>query len=354
MNPNEFITFPIELEIIPNEKNAHIKHVKIIENYPNWKTLKRKVPQNDLIHYGIITGIQNNITVLECESEFDFEEEFNFDLYRIARKTLMYRTPSGGMQFYFQYEPNLNTIYDLFPGVCILNNSAYALGGRPDYRRQTDNPIQKMPEILYNCLENAQKDSEMKIKINQKIYDLYNILPIEYCNDIEIVMILINAIRNTKMIPNNIRFNTINKLLKEKESTVFEENELKNIFTTKLTNEQKDKLSDVKEFINEEFPDEYNNWIDKYGTNNIYQSKNLIKLNNKFVYKPGSCERLDNIKKIDGSLNSKKLIQINEKFTSHKKTICKSCMNIHQQGCCSKYTRTNRTTRVFIDNIAIE
>ena len=72
----------------------------------------------------------------------------------------------------------------------------------------------------------------------------------------------------------------------------------------------------------------------------------------KLIFKEGGLVKLSDIKAfID--VDAAKLLKMNSQFTVVKQNICKACLNLHKVGCCTKYQRTARTSRVYVNNVEL-
>ncbi len=79
------------------------------------------------------------------------------------------------------------------------------------------------------------------------------------------------------------------------------------------------------------------------------------------IYNQGSTTDLNKLKTEFASwlgtkvkaLDKGTLFQVNPAFTISKTNICKSCHQPHKKGCCSNYNRSNKTTRMMVNNIML-
>ncbi len=363
-----FITFPVELNLIPTEKKhyygpKHSYKKEVISIYDDWKLLTKSIPLSSKgTNYGIITGEKSNITVIDYTYNKEFETTYNFDISNC--KTRRFTTPSTlGTHYYFKYESQLDTIYTGgFKNIKVINDCGYVFCGK-GYKLESEsylNPI-KMPTELKELLLSKQeevKQKESKKKINHMYYELLRLLPDESLSH-ELTLYRIYDILCDLIIPPVIVKATIIKILRERLNN-FDEEKLLQMFEKPIPLRSKITLSTLKKFIKNESPDSFNEWNNKWNLKKSIKSSKkqdtqlLMQLPPNIVYKAGSLEKCASIKAIDKSLTSKKLLTFNKEFTLQKKLICKSCQNLHRQGCCTKYTSTNRSSCYYINNIAIQ
>lgn len=338
-----YITFPIELEFkqlgYPYEARSYAK--KVLNVARRYKDIVNSVPLRCSKNYGILTGAKSGITVIDV----DYDPEFKFEcpLDRSITKTV--RTPKGGLQYYFNYEPSIGTIYKLESKVSVMNDNGCVFAGE-NYRPENDLPVVDMPMSVQEYLASLQKEDVISIKY----YELLSILTDDFFNDDQFIEKLIHAFRNSYL-STSIQKNTVRKLLMER-MDVFNEKHFNTCFTQKMTKYvQSHRLSTIERMINDQFPTAYVLWKSVWENGKARKANTTRSLN--AIYEKDGIVRLSDIKLIDKSITIKKLLVIDPRFTITRKAICKSCSNHHKVGCCDKYTSTNRTSASFINNIKI-
>jgi hypothetical protein len=85
----------------------------------------------------------------------------------------------------------------------------------------------------------------------------------------------------------------------------------------------------------------------------IKRSRKRVVKQPEILYKPGAMTKLSDLKSIDSKLTAKKLLEMNPEWTISPKKSCKHCGKRHYKGCCDCYSRDNRITCDYVNNIQI-
>ncbi len=328
-----FIKFPVHLDLVINNNNKRAKKVKSMPD--DWKHSKTtSIPASD--NYGILTGAINNITVVDISAN----ETFDWNIVN----TFKVRTPSQGMHLYFQYEANLNSIYNVVPNISVLNDNCCVFFGS-GYRVIENLPIAQMPQVLVSQFS-SQRTPTLDNTIDLEYYDLLNILDNSWFNKHELIIKLVHLIRNTNM-PETMRIPTLRKLTYHR-SMYFNDDTFIGYFQQPMNSIQKRyKIATIAKVIKNQFPVQYNDWLIKWHPRKADYSM-------LFKYKKGAFVKISSIQaKYKRVITPSRLAEINPEFTVATKHVCKSCLNPHLKGCCDDYSRTNRTSCVFVNNIEL-
>jgi hypothetical protein len=144
----------------------------------SWVNNKTKKPING--NYGILTGSENNITVIDIDFYDKNGKKFDFDNSPFLKKfglnylkkfnTLTQKTTSGGYHLIFKYDKDLKqTASPQMTQIDIRNDGGYIVGfgsvvNGKEYKIQLDTEIQEIPKDLKNWLiENLYTKNEIKI-----------------------------------------------------------------------------------------------------------------------------------------------------------------------------------------------
>ena len=296
--------------------------------------MTRSIPSQN--HCGILTGKINNITVIDIDCDSPY-------ITLLDNTTLNVETPSGGAHYYFEYEDSLQSIYHTLDKLSIYNNQSCVFFG-DGYRVLNEVPIVKMSEVFLMALQNAQASREEEV-VDQKLYELLNILPDEWFNDHEHILQLIHVLRNQIFNHNSRRISTMRRLMVER-SDCYHERLLRHYFNLRMTyKQQRFGLCALSKVIKEYYPLQYATWLQKWKP-----IKDTVRTN--LIYKHGSQVKLSDIRAIH-SVDAAKLLQMNNQFTTIKQNICKSCLNKHRVGCCQNYKREARTSCIFVNNVEL-
>ena len=341
---DNFIKFPVELEVknLDNFKRDTKRVKKVITMPKGWKDLKQSIPIDNHKNHGILTGVKNNLTVIDL-GDYDIKLFDN----RLTYKTMDVGTPFHGRHVYFLYEEKLKSIYNIVPGVSIINDNRCVFFGE-DYKVFNPKEITKMPTQLFDLFYGHQQRRPPRASVNCRLYELMNILSEDWFNDRTSMMKLIYAMRNEVM-PDAERYSTIQCIM-ENRSDYYNEPDLLRDYESRMTyRQQRFGLCALSKLIIKEYPDEYEEWLKKW------KPKKTIKRKLKMVYKEGSLTKLSDLKAIyKGELTAERLLKMNRGYTICKKNICKSCMSLHIVGCCNDYDRKNHTMRQFVNNIELK
>ncbi len=336
---DNMVKFPVDIDFkilyrTDIRKDVVIKYIKYIHR--SWRSITSTVVQPEFIkinysNYGVLTGGINGITVL------NIDQSVNDCL--LGYDTASVITPSGNVHKIFQYEPSLHTIYNLASGISVHNDRSCVFGGTR-YKINCEHPINKMPEALLSYLHERQAIYEGTI--NNWLYDLLNILPEKAFNDEKEIKRIVACIRNKPLITVEEGINTLCKILFER-SDSFHPRIICELFNAKLSSvEQKYTLYSIEKNIKLTCPHEYETWLLKHRVKKSILAQRL-------KYKAGSFVKLSELNAIY-NLTAEQFCLIDRRFKIVNYKICKSCNQKHKKGCCERYSRTNRTTAVFIEN----
>ena len=263
-------------------------------------------------------------------------------------KTFNVATPSGGMHFYFQYEEKLDSIYNLYPEVSVINDQSCVFFGE-GYKIDPyhEYPIAKMPQEMFNTLY-EQQSKIIYEPIHQHFYDLFSILPFAWFNEKENIMRLVHVMRNEHCETEKAK-TTMRQLLMNRTDD-FHDKYLVEYFTMHITyRQERFKLATLTKVVKNEYPDRYDRWMER-----LKIKKTIPKQEPKFEYKEGALTKLSDLKKQCKDINAEKLLNINDKYTIATKHVCKSCSNLHKKGCCDMYNRKNSSTCRFVINLQLK
>lgn len=338
---SSFITFPVVLDFQfdPTDNRFNQKVKKAISVYDSWRQLTRSVEHK--MNYGIRTGRISNLTVL------DFA--FNSPAYDIVQAKRLYTvdTPSRGMHYYFQYEASLDSIYNTFPGVSVMNDNRFVFAGH-NYRPHDDEcPISVMPPNLVDLLRRQQ--SIVK-PIHQKCYDLFNVLPDEWFHERELYMKLVHVLRNSTVTADR-QIETMRRLLVDRFGYYCDRKLMHEFSLAMNYKQQRFVFATLIKRMKVDHPDEYNEWL-----NSQTSKKSLLNeqpLKTRMVYQRGSLVKFSDLKAIQCDLTTAKLSEMNSEYTVVTKKICKLCRNRHLVGCCNGYQRKAYTNCKFVNNIEL-
>lgn len=333
--------FPVELELTQVKRFMYGSTKRIISKFPKWKTANVVEPIGYAANYAVVTGKRSEITVID----YSYNHDLNLDKIR----TLTIRTPSGGLHFVFKYESSLQTIYNIMPNISVINDNGCMFSGA-GYRVDREAEIGKIPQDLLERLEQTQL-SHPSTQIDDQMYDLMSILPYYWFNEEKFVEKLVHVFRNS-LLGDDICKATMGKLILER-SDVYNEPSMLLIFDKAMNSRDKQfGIAKLKNHIRDRYPEEYNQWLMKWDTKRVQCIRSKQKLDQpKFVSKSGSCLKLSEIKALDPQMSSQRLLK--DGFTTRRLNICKTCRNLHRTGCCKDYERKNRSSCMFVQNIAL-
>ena len=185
-------------------------------------------------------------------------------------------------------------------------------------------------------------------RINDRCYELMNILPDTWFSNKDCLWKIVHALRNELLVPEDL-IATMRGLFYHRVPNYYEGFIISYLNSQLTYSQQRFGLCALSKIIKKEFPDEYDEWLTKW------MPKKTIKRKLKMVYKEGSLTKLSDLKAIyKGELTAEKLLKMNRGYTICKKHICKSCMGLYIIGCCDKYARKNNTTCQFVNNIELK
>jgi hypothetical protein len=167
-----------------------------------------------------ITGNINNIIVIDVDKpKIGKDEKDGFKhfkkLMKNNKKTLTYKTKSGGMHYYFEYDEDINTKNIGVNGfsIDVLTNNNYAIV----YDKLYDEPIQTMPDNVKEFImswrtrnNKTTKDTQIKKNViinkdikykfdNDKLVKLLNLLPSKYYNDYKCWFTITSALKSANL-----------------------------------------------------------------------------------------------------------------------------------------------------------
>ena len=210
----------------------NLKKIKIIKNdkkpVEKWskKENQYKEIDTDIYNVGILTGLINNLVVLDIDLKNDGLNEFNKYFKLTDFKTPITSTPSGGYHIYFKYEHSNKDLFFLIEnylktksgfrnkGIDIRNNNGYVLAAPSQINNKKYtwinnkfNNIMELPEKLINWLLEGTDTNKENNNNNNVVKDIiYNItdehleqilkkIPIEYLNDYSKWNIVLSAFK---------------------------------------------------------------------------------------------------------------------------------------------------------------
>jgi hypothetical protein len=327
------IVFPIRTG------GADRHHVEYI--YPNWRSLKSKVPLENCDNYGIQTGKNNNITVLQIHhvllSFLGFEDP----------KTLQITTPNGYVCFLFEYEPRIETIYKLSFHISLFNDNSYIVGGQ--YHHIENQHIKKMPQPILDHVLALQ--ASHNTDFNSELYDLLMLLSDDWFGPVGDIRTQRNSVERLTRALHNSSYNatdwvnTLRKYLAERWD-YYNELDFLALMRIKMDGSySRISFLAFHKLIARDNEIGYKRW------KQMYHSTKRKKL----IYKDGSMVDLRTAKRIFplNKLTPEVLARVNPSMTIAKKDTCKSCGKLFRMGCCTRYNRKNRSGRMFILNSEI-
>lgn len=176
--------FLVDCRVIKLEKNA-----KDPIKYVSWKDPKNQYYIDEIdfdeFNYGIVTGIKNNIIVVDVDYKDDGVKYFNENV-PCKIDTFTVKSPNNGFHIYFKYTSsddkctklmkdyfgNKTGIYGV--GIDIRTEGGYIVG--PDssingkkYKIINDKPISEIPLTLVTWLVNGMKKTNGKYEVNNDL-----------------------------------------------------------------------------------------------------------------------------------------------------------------------------------------
>lgn len=337
-----FIKFPVQLEIQADKINVCMRQKKekqVVSIHKDWKGLTTSIPTDGHDHYGILTGKKNKITVVDLSEDIDFPVDISgIGMFNVS-------TPAFGTHYYFQYEEKLESIYNTLPGVSVINDRGCVFFGAT-YKLLNRYPIAKMPDALFNILYDQQINRPVE-PINQELYELFSILPSKWFNEEDLTIQLIHVMRNENASRKVRNMETLRRLLDEQSEMYYEQAFVKRYNARMSYKQQRFGLPALKKIIKSDYPDQYDEWFNKW---KISKSVELPQL----IYTPGASIKLSDLKTAcKAKLTVSTILQMDNRFTLSVHNICKFCLNKHKKDCCDNYERTVRKICQFIDNVVL-
>lgn len=297
------------------------------------------------VYHGIRTGRLSCITVLDIDYHCPMAKLIHAAIGGTFPRAV--RSINGGSHLYFEYEPGLESIYSVREGVTVLNDGRFALLGFNHYVR-SNKPITKMPKALVAMLLDFQRQRR---PIRQSAYELISILPTEWVTDRNCLARLIRAL-STLDISSTLLIDTLRQCIVDKTGYV-DEYELRLLINTKPSTEiRRFTYAKLIKMVKADHEAMFIAWNAKWNTTR--PSKNVLSaIKPKLSYKHGAMTRLSDLKAFDPKLTAKSLLQMNPEYTISVITICKHCRRKHIKGCCSLYSRKDKSSCQVIANIEL-
>ena len=272
-----------------------------------------------------------NIVSREClnpnEVEFQLIELFN----------IHFGAPCKGREWFNGSKHKMIEVFD----ECFAN---YA-----EHNKETHDPekckltFDSVQLYIQNHIEYTQMIYDDSI--NNKMYDLFNLLPDKWFNTNELITKLIHVLRNEDY-QSGTSISTMRTLLL-KRSNFYNEILIMKGFMSKMNyRDNRFKLATLTKVVKNEYPDRYDRWMERLKIKKAARSSG-------FRYKAGALVKLSDLQKNCPNMNAEKLLKLNREYTISQKHLCKSCLNFHKKSCCNMYNRTNRTTSKYVHNIEL-
>ena len=285
---NDFVVGNVKLEFNNGKKK--------ICSMTKWKDLNK----SELItgpNFFIRTGWKSNITVFDVDVKPDcngkdnlFDAGLDFDDYKDS--CIVVRTQSGGWHYIFKYDASYKTGANCYGirGFDIRNDDAIIFAGeRYDVISQPAGGIECPPVEIFTTLNQYQADTEEKPApsaepvattsivptpepasegVNQKYYELLNLLPDEFFNDHDKWVKPIYALRNLVadgLISNDDALATAKKLLMERSGTNYNEVEIDRVYGLEMKDKDKRyKMGSVVKVLKERCNENYLAWKEQW------------------------------------------------------------------------------------------
>jgi hypothetical protein len=227
--------------VIGNCKLSFSENKKQILQMSKWKVLtsSEKITGDNFF---IKTGKLSGITVFDVDIKNDVNGEDNLmieaelDFNEFLDDCIKVNTPSGGFHYLFPYDPRFKTGANCFEikGFDIRNDDAIVFSGN---RYNIDSVgknfgkdvSKKTIDLIWSKFEPFVSETVVHA-INQKYYELVDLLPDEYFNDYEKWVKPLYALKNATDIDDEEGLNTIIALI-EKRSKCPNIEEIKRIWT---------------------------------------------------------------------------------------------------------------------------
>ncbi len=348
------------LIVFPPRFNGYLKHdnnktgieyrIRYVDPPDGWSELTKSIPiKNELYDQRMIrgdiciaTGWRNRITVLECASNQRLPANV---------KTIEINTRESNL-YIFNYESCLSNIHQVMDGINIINDGKFITFDYTAMCIDQDRKIISIPkEILTKLLIESQNHTYGRI--DEKMFELLMLLPDEWFNKNELMSRVVLLIRNT-VLTAEMRKATLTKLIVERSYT-FNADDVDTFLSLHLNSiDKKYNLVALMKKLDDETVCKIL-LLQKNRKESIQQmiykankQKDLI-----LEYEQDSLVKLSDIKSIDSSFNTKKILAMDSRFEQIRMNVCKACKNLHKRGCCVKYLRRSSTTAVFIKHAKI-
>jgi hypothetical protein len=194
-----------------------------------------------------------------------------------------------------------------------------------------------MPDSVLSKLEDTQAKHDMQYDV--RMHELMNLLPDKWFNDKKNINLLIDITRNTYIVSDVVRINTLCKLFYERWDAFDEKSMI--LEPKKLTYKQQQiNISTLQKIVRSFNIKGYEIWARKWYTSSALHLR----------YRKDSLVKLSKVKAIFDKPTLTTIMANHPKFKIVRRMVCKSCNQPHIRGCCDEYNRTNRSTASLIMN----
>lgn len=244
-----------------------------------WNQITKSQPCNGE-NFGLLTE-QSGLTVIDVDIKngkngLQYLKDRGIDLDDYD--TIKVSTPSGGLHYYFKYDPKFQHCtrdYGIDVPKMIYTGLRYEIINDAD---EMDYPPQELYDLLYknenkkqekkNRNENKNKNEFVDLDfdcINQKYYELINLLPDKYFNDFRCWMKPCYALYNAIDCPKDQGLNTFCRLLSER-SSGYDEKEAIRVWNLNETQIPDTPITfgSICMIAGGTNPEKYNDWKNKY------------------------------------------------------------------------------------------
>lgn len=324
------------IDINKKDKNGVIKKYS---GFPkDWQNLSKSKLDKNKNGEAILTGKVNNIIVIDFDKE---EGMYYFNKYKkLFEDTFIEDSTNGYKHAYFIYDDALKSgVSKLSNKIDILSDGKCCVSGK----KNNDNQIQKINSHFKYLLLNGEDDdinsnvstqseTESDISshsnhsgINQKYYELLNLLDNKYFNHYDKWMKPAYALYYCNELNNDVAFNTWDRLLQERSNKYNHKEALKCWNDIKNDTITKFRMPSIKKLVSEFNNNNYSQWNNKYNTKT--KNKSLTKseleeelLNNIFDAIKDTLNDLDDsiIRENNNIEFNDLVINTNECFTPEK------------------------------------
>ncbi len=341
---DRFLCFPTSTDLvycgyIPDpecRKKQRWKRIHIYKPMPGWNNIQKSAPINKAYPIAIRTGEVGGLTVISDSCDMT-----------IHLKTPIMRMHNGKLGVIFQYEPSLTNIYEVMPGISIINDGRFILSNCDKFLYRAEFEVMRMPPEILSQLQQAINSSSTK-DIDWYLYELLSILPDKHFNDVELLMDLVHILKNTKGIDDQTRLATMAKLLVER-SWAFIPEDIPVMFMVEMTAAQKKytHLCLIKRMkvMSQDINHKVNQWQSKWSSTKITNQPTTS-----LTYSYNAMTLLSDIKKKYPKHTIKMILSIDSRFNMIRMDTCKSCHKKHLKGCCKHYNRNNKARTTYIQN----